>query len=76
VSAGAGVCRECGCTENEACVFDRLGRLVDLFTGQTLPPGWTVCSWVEYDLCSGCVETPAPPPLLYDAQGRPLRGAP
>lgn len=72
----AGVCRACGCTDLAACVLDELGRLVDVYDGGTLPPGWTVCSWIEPDLCSNCVEAPAPPPLLYDAQGRPLRGAP
>ena len=35
----------------------------------------TPCTWIEPDLCSACV-TPAPPPLLYDAYGHPLRGAP
>ncbi len=75
----AGVCRECGCSENDACVIDALGRLVDVYDGSaTLPAGWTVCSWVEPDLCSNCVEAPPPPPLLYGADGRPLpgRGAP
>jgi hypothetical protein len=33
-----GVCRECGCTDERACVDPALGA----------------CSWVEPDLCSFC----------------------
>lgn len=36
-----GVCRECGCTEDEACVDDVTGD---------------PCFWVEPDLCSACAE--------------------
>ena len=72
----AGVCRECRCTADDACVIDSLGRLVDVYDGNTLPEGHTVCSWVEPDLCSNCVEPPAPPPLLYGPDGLPIRGTP
>jgi hypothetical protein len=73
----AGVCRVCGCTDSNACVFDPSGNLVDVADGtSTLPDGSWVCSWIEPDLCSGCVRAPAPPPLLVDLHGRPLRGAP
>lgn len=37
----AGVCRECGCTDDNACV---LGDDDDAYP----------CHWVEDDLCSGC----------------------
>lgn len=73
----AGVCRVCGCTDGNACVFDSTGNLVDVADGtSTLQDGCWVCSWIEPDLCSGCVAAPPPAPLLYDANGRPLRGAP
>lgn len=72
----SGVCRVCGCTQNAACVLDQAGRIVDVADGQTLPDGATVCSWIEPDLCSGCVDAPAPPPLLFGADGKPLRGTP
>jgi hypothetical protein len=35
-----GVCRECGCTEERACVDD----------------AGASCFWVEPDLCSACAE--------------------
>lgn len=61
------VCRVCGCTDEEACVWS-----------EVLPGAGAVelrCSWVEPDLCSECVDAgdvePAAP-LLYDAFGRPL----
>ena len=73
----AGVCRVCGCTEFLPCILDAQRKLIDVVEADTftLPDGATVCSWIEPDLCSGCVEASAPP-LLYDAQGNPLRGAP
>jgi hypothetical protein len=72
----AGVCRVCGCTQKEGCIIDAGGQVVEIDEADTLPPGSTICSWVEPDLCSACVESPAPPPLLVDLHGRPLRGAP
>ncbi len=69
-----GVCRVCGCTQEAGCVVDPAGNVVAV-VGDTLPIGCSVCTWVEPDLCSACVEGP-PPPLLYDAHGHPLRGAP
>jgi len=73
----AGVCRVCGCTEGNACVLDEHGDVVEVAdeTLGTLQDGWTVCSWVEPDLCSGCLQVQVPP-LLYDSQGRPVRGTP
>jgi hypothetical protein len=71
-----GVCRRCGCTEDAGCVVDGHGNVIDVADGDTLPDGASVCSWVERDLCSACVEAPPPAPLLFDAAGRPLRGAP
>lgn len=74
----AGECRVCGCTEDQACFVLDGKRLSDeeledleredLFEG-------VLCSWIEPDLCSACV-VEAAPPLLVDAQGKPLRGAP
>lgn len=76
----AGVCRSCGCTDNEPCMSDgaRVYRFEELeqFSDeqlQEMPLG--PCSWIEPDLCSMCVETPAPA-LLVDQFGNPLRGAP
>lgn len=78
----AGVCRACGCTDEVACCV-RDGRrlrdedLAELHTaGVDLATVAVPCTWIEPDLCSACVEMPAPPPLLYDAYGAPLRGAP
>lgn len=68
-------CRNCGCTDDAACIVDVAGELVDVADGATLPLGCSVCYWVEPDLCSACVSNP-PPPLLYGADGQPLRGAP
>ena len=34
----SGVCRECGCTDQQACLDDEFGA----------------CWWVEPDLCSHC----------------------
>lgn len=44
---GPRVCRVCGCSERAACAVSIavLG-----------PPVFVPCSWVEYDLCSGCVD--------------------
>jgi hypothetical protein len=72
----AGVCRMCGCTHDQGCVVDPDGNVVELDAGETLPPGYSICTWIEPDLCSACVQPPAPAPLLYDAYGNPLRGAP
>jgi hypothetical protein len=69
------ICRVCGCTEDAACIVDAAGELVDVDGLDTLPEGCSPCTWVEADLCSACVEG-HPAPLLYDAAGRPLRGAP
>jgi hypothetical protein len=62
------VCRGCGCTEDQACVWWELQ-----------PGGGTIerrCSWVASDLCSECDDAGDASPLLYDAFGRPLRLAP
>ena len=40
------LCRNCGCSERDAC-------------GDETAPSWA-CSWVEADLCSACAE-PDPP---------------
>ena len=71
-----GVCRRCGCTEDDRCVVDGHGNVVDVDDGDTLPDGAGVCSLVEPDLCSACVEAPAPAPMNFDGAGKPLRGAP
>lgn len=71
----AGVCRVCGCTQENGCIVVD-GQVVEVDEADTLPPGSTICSWVEPDLCSACVASPAPPPLLTDQYGRPLRGTP
>mgnify|MGYP001187622652 CR=1 FL=1 len=66
----AGVCRVCGCTDARPCILLE-GELVDVADGnETLPEGHTVCSWIEPDLCSACVEDPAPA-LTSDAKGSP-----
>lgn len=75
----AGVCRVCGCTEEFACLMWDGARLTEddllrMYNGRDLSVP-DVCTWIEPDLCSACV-TPAPPPLLFDANGNPLRGAP
>jgi hypothetical protein len=45
------ICRECGCTENDACVDDA-GR---------------ACSWAEPDLCTACADVGLPFPNLQRA---------
>ena len=35
-------CRECGCTDDDACVLVIAGRAK------------AACMWIEYDLCSAC----------------------
>ena len=59
----AQVCRGCGCSDPDPCNINP-----DPFTDPI------ACSWVEPDLCSGCLpaEAAEPQPLLYDAGGRPL----
>jgi hypothetical protein len=83
-SAGAAPpeCRSCGCTDNAPCVIDEAtGALVDVADDDdaisriVFGGNITVCHWIEVGLCSGCVRDAAPP-LLYDAHGNPLRGAP
>ncbi len=48
-------CRECGCTEDNACLTSEdagmFGYLNALVTGGSEP---RPCWWVEEDLCSGC----------------------
>lgn len=74
--AAAGTCRVCGCTDSRPCVLHAENDLVDVAdVGETLPLGYTTCSWIEPDLCSGCVWDKAPP-LLYDANGNPIGRAP
>lgn len=78
-------CRECGCTDDNACLVDvRTGDVVDRLdadqqidfdAGADAKVNVEPCYWVEPDLCSACVVDKAPP-LLVDARGRPLRGAP
>ena len=48
-------CRQCGCTEDDACIVD--GRIDGQHDG---------CHWVEPDLCSACAfpETRVRGPLL------------
>lgn len=78
----AGVCRVCDCTEEQACFVLEGRRLTDAqleefeLTGAWPSAPIVPCTWIEPDLCSACVEEPVPPPLLYDAHGRALRGAP
>jgi hypothetical protein len=43
----AGVCRECGCTADRACVVED----VDLLSGQ---PIMVPCGWAAPDLCNFC----------------------
>ncbi len=72
----AGTCRRCGCTEDDPCLLDVEGTVVDPERHLVDPDVVAgCCSWIEPDLCSACVEDEAPP-LLYDAARRPLRGAP
>lgn len=76
-------CRRCGCTDDAACLVDiRTGDvLIRLNEDQRIDfdaagdANVEPCYWVEDDLCSACMVSP-PPPLLYGADGRPLRGAP
>lgn len=76
VMPGEASCRVCGCSDLAPCVLDGNNVVIDIEADQTLPNGCHVCFWVEADLCSGCVEAPAPAPLLFDALGFPLRGSP
>lgn len=39
-----GICKKCGCTENDACISEEYGA----------------CSWAESDLCSACVDVKNP----------------
>lgn len=67
-----GVCRVCGCTDTSPCVESAAQINGSIIT----EPCW----WVEPDLCSSCDrdrplevgDESAPPPLLYDAYGRPI----
>jgi len=74
-------CRQCGCTAEEPCFSAPDGtvyrfRELEQFSDEALQVMLLVpCSWIEHDLCSACIATPAAP-LLYDAYGNPLRGAP
>lgn len=56
-------CRACGCTEDDPCIVaaehDELGGADELVG----------CHWIEFDLCSACVEHQKPPPLLYGPRG-------
>jgi hypothetical protein len=77
------ICRVCGCSENSPCFTDPDGQVhtsafvEEHFTDGDLELlGLVPCSWIESDLCSACIATPAPP-LLFDAYGHPvMRGAP
>lgn len=77
----AGVCRVCGCTDEAGCIVDQAGEVVDVLGPggtigeETLPDGYTVCHWIEPDLCSACVKDKAPA-LLFDADGNPIGRAP
>jgi hypothetical protein len=73
-------CRVCGCTDEAPCFSGELtvfsGPEVDALSEQQLEQmNLTPCSWLEADLCTACVHSP-PAPLLFAADGRPLRGAP
>ncbi len=76
------ICRQCACTDNSPCLVDEKGQshtldsLAALSDEQLEDAPLTPCHWVEFNLCSACLQPPAPPPLLYDFAGRPLRGAP
>src|SRR4051812_2891242 len=50
-------CRVCGCTDGTPCVLDEHNELVDVddFGLYMLLPGLHQCSWIEPDLCSGCI---------------------
>ena len=56
--AVAGKCRECGCTELNACTLDH---------------GRVTCAWAEPDLCTACVPDASPnwihPPRIVAAPG-------
>jgi hypothetical protein len=72
-------CKVCGCSELQPCLVDDAGaRFVDDGTrtdAELEQLEVTPCSWIEFDLCSACVQGPAPA-LLVDQYGNPLRGAP
>jgi hypothetical protein len=85
------VCRVCGCSDANACIIDlptgdvltdeTLGLLTSQHPYSELMTRLAACYWIEPDLCSACVPIQSSnaaeaPPLLYDAEGRPLRGAP
>lgn len=82
-----GICRGCSCTNDRPCTLfagstgpRRLSEheIVDAqITDVQLQAFTFPCCWIEPDLCSACLEPPAPPPLLYGPFGEPLlRGAP
>ena len=72
----AGVCRVCGCTDSQPCILDPEGVSVAIDDGSTtMPLGHTTCSWIEPDLCSGCVKDKAPA-MLFDGDGNPIGRAP
>jgi hypothetical protein len=72
-------CRVCDCSDFEPCLLDDDGvRFIDDDTrtdDEIERLELTPCSWIEFDLCSACVQGPAPA-LLVDQYGNPLRGAP
>jgi hypothetical protein len=77
IATDAPLCRVCGCSENQPCgPSGRLHSWEELEQLDDAGAAVQCCSWIEYDLCSACVEEPAPPPLLHDAHGNPLRGTP
>lgn len=48
-AVGERTCRECGCTDNNACVFPSTTH------DEATPAGRpTTCHWIEDDLCSAC----------------------
>lgn len=53
-----GICRECGCDDDHACVDPGTGA---------------ACTWVEEDLCSACAPEALEPDPLVD-EGDVLAG--
>jgi hypothetical protein len=81
-------CRKCGCTDETPCLIDCSGNRgpgkgktfaddEEISDEELEQLQLTPCGWIEADLCSACVEAPAPAPLLFGPDGEPLtRGAP
>lgn len=80
----AGVCRECGCTDERPCILEPDPRDIVDGVDLLLEARPTTCSWVEVDLCSAC-HTPDDGEelddqaeddagaVIFDAHGNPWR---